>query len=183
MKERIRVQAYFKEFDWLKKYVEPEDVGSVKVGRINGDMINSRSRIYKSVEWADPLGGSGVTNYEDEWLLINHHGDLCCKLGTIVHERKPNYKWWKPSTWGYTEYDVPESLSDALVRLGDKSGDVTYLLVLKPQENRPEIRIYKSPKNFTLKDWVGQLRQQAENTVKQQIAAAEKEVKKEVESV
>jgi len=67
--------------------------------------------------------------------------------------------------------------------LGDKSGDVTYLLVLKPQENRPEIRIYKSPKNFTLKDWVGQLRQQAENTVKQQIAAAEKEVKKEVESV
>jgi len=66
MKERIRVQAYFKEFDWLKKYVEPEDVGSVKVGRINGDMINSRSRIYKSVEWADPLGGSGVTNYEDE---------------------------------------------------------------------------------------------------------------------
>jgi len=202
-----RIEAFFNEFEWLKKYIEPREVGEVSVGRINSEMIYSGPPIYREerIDWShpgDPLGCSGPESghyynyYRERWLLIDQKGDLLGEVGKkIIHPRKPNYRWWRPSTWRRVEKYRSGGLGLALARLGENSGDVTFVLALQsPEERKQEVKVYKSPKNFSLKDWVGQLKTAEDNKLKQQTEAAaaednrqreaaRNEVRKEVESV
>ena len=186
---RFQVEAFFREFPFLSKYVSAEDVRDPKVSRINPDLFEKhcRSRFF------------GESVFKKIWTssiyLLDKSGEKLLTVGCDFRwvEETPIPILAAPWTWpflfmphqpGHAEiyrldnFDNPETVGEAVARFA-KPEDIYYALEILPWEDGRQIVLYKPPKGFTLMSWLQEEHRRASQEVQAQIATidAEAEVK------
>lgn len=126
---RSKVAAFFQEFPFLGRLLDENGVKSVYVRRVDRDLMAKTSQCWVasvlSVRW-------------DVYLLLDKEG------GVLTTARM---RWRNP-------FGVRETVGDAIARLGNQAGRVSFVLSLFPAGNNKEIVLYKPPKGFTIQGWL-----------------------------
>lgn len=141
---RSKIQAMFREFPFLRNFFNPENIYEIKISRVDEETLDLHPEDYDRV---NPL-----------WVkLLDEEGREVTTLGST----KPIpicRKWYNPSTWkGRVSYW--ETVSDALLRLGEEAERVTYVLKASDSTSiRSSICLYKSPKGFSIRKWLDEIR-------------------------
>ena len=171
--DRLKVEAFFKEFPFLARFIPVEKVRDVKVSRVNREFLAER-------HWTLSEEYGYSRKYWSQLYFLDKDGNEI--------EDAPNFQWmeeyskfsfWRPWTWGkygkYLEcrYDGEETVGQALTRI-ENPENIFYVLRVTPvrytQANVNVLVLYKSPKGFTLTTWLEEQRKRAEQEVRQEIA-------------
>ncbi len=178
---REKVYAFYEEFPWLEKYIEPEGIYSINVSRINHTFLNTYPR-----RWVDV----NCFLHEEKVHFLDENGECLETVGRIPPKPDATFRWWKIWKW-FQRMDkiVEETPSGTLERMGNESSRVHFILFFSEHVAGCDsvyprrVIIYKSPKGFTLKNWAEQIRLRAENKKNQQEKAVMEEVRSEVTAV
>ncbi len=134
-----KVIAFFQEFPFLRKFLEVNRVGSVKVQRIDrGLMIKTpQTRWYSS-----------YVSSQSAYMLLDKDGT---ELATVGFVRR---RWWDPR-----RECLEETIGDAIARLGNRADEIFFILYSNPMFQSGgfktyEVTLYKLPKGFTIRGWL-----------------------------
>jgi hypothetical protein len=148
--ERSKVEAFFREFPFLKDFINSNAVGEVKVSRVD-------EKLLKEIPYRDEHFMTFPADaHKDIALLLDADGK---SLGSVRQEGTYNLaprKWYDLRRWA-GERVQGESIGDALIRLKDDAKKVVYVLWLEAhgrEWNKWKITLHKPPKTFTLLSWI-----------------------------
>lgn len=141
---RSKINAFFKEFPFLKEHIHKEAVTGAKVARIDFGLLET-TRVFDF----------------REIFLLDRNGKRLAEVGMEV-----NYRFiiWKPSTW--LRNWINESVGETIERLPEIANRTYYVLVSQDSLDTGEmgsrsIVLYKPPKDFTLAGWLARRKQRA----------------------
>jgi hypothetical protein len=165
-------QVFLKQFPWIGRYIDQALVLSLRVSRVEQGLLN-----YKPLH--EYQGGDLAGRTPDSHIyLVNKAGESLAHVGFESAEPEPRLRWrtgllglFKPKR------NLNETVSDALSRLGQRSGDVEHIVSLSPDPHHEygdqrHVTVYKSPRGFNLRDWSEQLLKKEANRLNQQIEAS-----------
>lgn len=175
---QIKANIYFEEFPWLKDYVSADRVEAIKVTRVTAETVKYCQETSSAVQ--DSPG------YSPKWIerivLLDSAGGYITDVGFVPKKVEKRFLFWRRQaiSFSFDGYESREPISTALIRLGDKSGDVYFILSIcdaggERKSDYFNVTIYKPPKGFTLKNWAEQRCQVLRNAFHQQIAAIDEE--------
>lgn len=171
----IKLQVFLKEFPWLLQYIDRSKVCDIKASRVSSEMLHRTQRIASDPQEISP-------SYDPAWfeqiILLDDKGGYITNVGHITQKRKSFWQWHSPNK-GWEAKSI-QTISDALLCLGDKSGDVFYVVTICDTGNRTflgkdKVVVYKPPKGFNLKNWLFQVEQAHSNALRQQLSEIDKD--------
>ncbi len=140
---RSKVVAFFQEILFLGDFFKEDQVKSINFQRVDRELMVKSPE--KSQAGGDPFL---PLIFWSKYILLDENGKKLATVGV-----KPvSMKWWKPLTWS-GEQQFGETVGDAIARLGDRAGEVYFVLHSSPSPPF-EIILYKPPKNFTIQGWL-----------------------------
>jgi len=178
--DRSKVVAFFREFPFLSGVVNVDDVKTVKVSRIDKDLLK---RAPWHVEW--PSEYHFIMGYEKDetMMLLDKSGRILCNIaprGNFLVRRRFLGFLGVPPLGERVVDQKGETVADALLRIGEDADRVAYVLVLsgntRPNSKKNlDLVFHKPPKNFTLKGWIRSLLARQGALLKEELAAIDAE--------
>jgi len=169
--DKARIEAFVKEFPFLKKHVAGWNDGNIKVARADTNLLSLRVK-YHSVS----SGGDSYGLGDDKIFFFDKDGEELGRVSYGLYYRNPHYKWWnifsREQKW-LTEAPSPEVLAEfRRIKYGESIGEaierlniaerVYYILcvmVIEPRRDSDSfcaraITIFKPPKSLSFAEWL-----------------------------
>ena len=165
MSNRFKIQAFFKEFPFLESICDIEKVEKAGVVRISKDFLMAKPR-------TEVVSGSLVNINDSEQVFLFDSG------GNLLTEVKPSRSY---HYMGNCE-EPGETVGEALLRIDSTRVHfaATVRIGYEIRDHRSVggycVTLYKSPKRFTLLEWVEEQELRANKEVQAMIAETESEV-------
>ena len=160
-----KIDAFFKEFGWLSKYVRKESVNSVFVGRVDHKLL------LHSAEKEDV--GDFLPEYVYESLyFLDENGKDVGRVGLKLIPAKNNYRWWKFWTWSNVVPVHGETVYEAVQRLRyEGMASAFYLLSVFSSK----VIVYKAPKEYTIQEWIEHQHQLERQAIREELGKIDAE--------
>lgn len=173
-----KIQVFLAEFPWLKNHMSAQmiaDCAEVKVERIDLDLCKRGVHVQ--------ISGYGYFEFEQRESigLLDKNGHCIAVVGEIRYPAKPK-TWYQWNPRPYIVRNNDETVEGALCRIGDKIGEVHFILCVgwewsnSLQRYVHPVTIAKPPKSFTLKGWIEKIKQETKEQLKQEIAKVDEVV-------
>ncbi len=158
---KLQRDTYLKEFRWLEKYTDPDIGFEVTVKRIDEELLAENS-FFKNIS------GTATVQHRQSFVFLDEFG---AELSVVGEEEKSSFiqRFLKSAKKGVS---VRETVGEALFRLGEEVDKVHY--ILQTRYNR--FTIYKLPKGFTLRGWMGKLLEEGRKKLESELLEANKVV-------
>jgi len=146
LQHKLQNEVYLKEFLWLKRFIKHETSFDVSVQRMDRSLLAENQFFKKEVS-------AGHFQQETQLIvLLDEVGDTLLTVG----KPQPHFIHI-PFLSSRREDDMGirhETVGEALFRLGaDKVEKIHYIIIRRFNH----FTIYKLPKGFTLKGWMGEM--------------------------
>lgn len=136
LQHEAKIGAFFREFPFLSRYVNPEDVQFIVVRRWDDDLYNLQTIEYEGEAREMPLA-------QNKAHLLDGERD---HVATFSGWR--TVTWWKPSTWS----PRLETFHVAMSRLGEEQLSRTTLIVslswATTGSGKVTLTIWKMPREY-----------------------------------
>ncbi len=158
---RSKIAAFFREFPRLEVFVNENDVHSVRVSRVDRDLM-------AKVPEDEPVNCLFQDHVLGQYTIL----DKNCGRMTSVGIRLVENKWW----WGgflrkkiFRSKHFEETVGDAIARLGDRVEMACFVLHCSPTDRA--LTLYKSPKGFSIKGWLEEEIRQEQAKIQDEVQA------------
>lgn len=159
-----KIRAFYKEFPFLHDFVHREAVGSVKVARIDRQLLE-RAPVWVAINHYM----AGIEVQKERVLLLDVEGRL---LGEVKPDTRRYHGTGLLDRILGSRASEGEPVRDAICHLADQ-GQLTYLLGMYESDSPTAICLYKLPKRFNLFEWIREDEEAEQKRIRYDLEAME----------